>query len=300
LHGEDQAVKQAIESGLKVDPARVAVVSAPKKGGEIEWVRATLPKFGLQPAVEISAPNPLLYQIHQRLAGRDIFFFANLNPVKPASFTGRFATGAKTPWVWNPETGERNVYPYGEAKNELEISLKPRESLLLVFEPKLTGKPKAQPVVDASDFVELKSPWQVTFTPAQGKPFSRTLPALVDFIQDPQLATFSGVAVYRTEFTAADRSHAMLDLGRVCDISEVSLNGKPLGVRWWGEHRYDTAGALKPGRNVLEVKVTTTLSNYVLSLKDDLVAQRWLLTRNRKPLPSGLIGPPRLLKITRD
>jgi len=56
--------------------------------------------------------------------------------------------------------------------------------------------------------------------------------------------------------------------GRVCDISEVTLNGKPLGVRWWGEHRYDTAGALKRGRNVVEVK-SPPLFQYVLSLKDD-------------------------------
>jgi hypothetical protein len=82
----------------------------------------------------------------------------------------------------------------------------------------------------------------------------------------------------------------MLDLGKVYDISEVKLNGKSLGTRWYGRHIYDATGTLKKGKNVLEVKVTTTLANYVRSLKDDPNAIP------SKPAPAGLVGPVRLLK----
>ena len=108
------------------------------------------------------------------------------------------------------------------------------------------------------------------------------------------LATFAGVAVYRTEFDLPGAGYTLLDLGRVHDISEVTLNGTPLGLRWWGRHRYDAKGAFKKGRNILEIKVTTTLFNYCQSLKDNPTAARW--TKGKKAMSTGLVGPVRLHK----
>jgi len=51
------------------------------------------------------------------------------------------------------------------------------------------------------------------------------------------------------------------------------------------------AGALKPGRNVLEVKVATSLNNYCRSLKDNPAAMHWTRKGRQKPDPTGLIGP---------
>ncbi len=113
---------------------------------------------------------------------------------------------------------------------------------------------------------------------------------------DPELASFAGTLVYRTAFDVADRPFDRLDLGEANGVTEVRLNGQPLGVRWWGRHTYDVAGVLKPGSNTLEVEVTTVVANYARSLKDNPAAQRW--TWWFPPISTGLVGPVKLLKTT--
>ena len=75
----------------------------------------------------------------------------------------------------------------------------------------------------------------------------------------------------------ASRSPRGPSIGWTCEangVTEVRLNGQPLGVRWWGRHTYGVAGTLRPGANTLEVGVTTVVANYARSLKDTPAAQR--------------------------
>ena len=106
-----------------------------------------------------------------------------------------------------------------------------------------------------------------------GKPFERNMEQLVDLggSNDPALNTFAGTAIYRTEFIAPDTA-VELDLGEVRGISEATLNGHPLGTRWYGRHVYAIASALVSGKNVLSVKLTTVLFNYCRSLKGNRTA----------------------------
>ena len=48
----------------------------------------------------------------------------------------------------------------------------------------------------------------------------------------------------------------VLDLGTVKEIAEVSVNGQPAVLLWRPPYRADVTGALKPGPNRIEVKVT--------------------------------------------
>src|SRR6185503_17416985 len=56
----------------------------------------------------------------------------------------------------------------------------------------------------------------------------------------------------------------LLDLGVVKDLAEVSLNGRALGVLWKPPFRVDVTGALKPGVNRLEIKVTNQWTNRLI------------------------------------
>jgi hypothetical protein len=85
-------------------------------------------------------------------------------------------------------------------------------------------------------------------------------------------------------------------LGKVAETAEVILNGKNLGVKYWGERVFDISDAVIEGKNELEIKVTTLLWNYCnsLTMEENPMAKLWA-DRNRikdnKPLPVGLIGP---------
>jgi len=289
-------VQLTMDHVFENDPNRVASFPAPDKEKDnlTSWTFDLMNKISVPPTVKISPTSDNLLFVHYVADDRDIFFFTNTNRTAPVSLRAQFDTADKTPSLWDPETGNRSIFPYGDKKNELDIRLAPLESLLVVFDPNTKGKPgKPAPAIDFNDALEITTPFKADFAHrVTGEKFTREIDKLIDLAQtqDPLLNTFAGTIVYRTEFNTADKKRTMLDLGKVYDISEVKLNGKSLGTRWYGRHIYDATGTLKKGKNVLEVKVTTTLANYVRSLKDDPNAIP------SKPAPAGLVGPVRLLK----
>ena len=83
--------------------------------------------------------------------------------------------------------------------------------------------------------------------------------------------TFSGKALYRTEFDSETGCDAILDLGEVKWCASVRLNSVDLGGRFFGPFTWQVV--LKKGRNVLEVTVANLLVNQV---GDDAIRNRIL------------------------
>lgn len=112
--------------------------------------------------------------------------------------------------------------------------------------------------------------------------------ALGDWSGHEGLASFSGGALYRTEFArpvGEDVGSAVLDLGAVASSAEVWINGKSAGVRVAPPWRFEIGPLLRPGGNLLEVLVRNTLANHYASIP----------TRYRGSTVSGLLGPVRLI-----
>jgi hypothetical protein len=117
----------------------------------------------------------------------------------------------------------------------------------------------------------ITGPWQLRFPPDLGAPTQVVLDKLVSWSEHPDggVKHFSGSAVYAktfaapTEMIAADRG-LYLDLGRVAVIAEVKLNGRSLGVLWKPPFRLEVSGAVRPGENELEVKVTNLWVNRII------------------------------------
>ena len=119
----------------KSDPNRVAFIPAPDKDNLLSWTSDMMKKISVSPTVRISLPSDKLLFVHYLAEGRDIFFFTNTDNSTPISFRADFNTAGKTPWLWNPDTGERKKFAYSGKPNDLSITIKPANSLLLVFEP---------------------------------------------------------------------------------------------------------------------------------------------------------------------
>ena len=298
----DKIVKDAMAEAISANPKNVTVVNAPTPETIIPWAGETMAKMAIEPDVKISPADPNLSQIYHKQDKLDIFFFAWSDMENPVSFTAEFKTGDKTPWRWNPETGERTVYAYGNTKNRLNIHLEPLESLLLVFEPaakddgrETRDEGRRTQNADDEKFVEIKSAWQANFLHRITKvTFDKNMDELIDIgkSDDKSLNSFAGTITYRCEFEANDTTYKMLDLGTVHGVSEVIFNGKNLGVRWYGKHIYDTAGALKTGKNSIEIKVTTHLGNYARTFERNSAAGRWAWWFPIEPM--GLLGPVKL------
>lgn len=166
-----------------------------------------------------------------------------------------------------------------------------------------TGKTLAADVTEAPAPLTLDGAWDLSFPPHWGAPAHVAWPRLESWTDsdDTGIKYFSGTATYTKEIEipsamlGADRS-LWLDLGRVKNLAEVSLNGQSLGILWKPPFRVEITSAARPGRNKLEVKITNLWPNRLIGdeqLPDDRewVGKRlrewpqWLL--EGKPSPTG-------------
>ena len=110
---------------------------------------------------------------------------------------------------------------------------------------------------------------------------------------------FSGTVTYTTTFNLGQVKPGMnftLDLGRVEMIAAVTLNGKKLRTLWTTPYRLDLSNAVKAGKNVLSVEVTSTWFNRLVYDAGLPEADRktWTISGPDKSAPlreSGLLGP---------
>ncbi len=181
---------------------------------------------------------------------------------------------------------------------------------------------------------EVRGPWRVRFDPDRGGP-GETLSweELVDWSKHSEASVryYSGFATYATTFDvpaglASGAGRLFLDLGRVEVMASVRLNGQDLGVAWKRPYRVEVTGAVRDGANALEVRVVNLWPNRMIGdahLRPDSPGRvngrlkawpAWLLEGKPSPtgrvtfapwnpytktdalLPSGLLGPVRLLR----
>ncbi|HPA18934.1 MAG TPA: glycosyl hydrolase [Verrucomicrobiae bacterium] len=133
------------------------------------------------------------------------------------------------------------------------------------------ARPITAEVVDLPPPIELAGPWDLSFPPNLGAPVSVRLDKLMSWPEHPDdgVRHFSGTGVYRSTFDVPEKlvlGHrpSQIDLGRVEVMAEVILNGKNLGVLWKQPFLVDVTGALKPGENRLEIRVTNLWSNRLI------------------------------------
>ena len=150
---------------------------------------------------------------------------------------------------------------------------------MIVLEGREKGETREPAYPDEDSGISVGREWRLVFTPVRGEPFEITAARLSDFGSsgDNRISTFAGQVRYHTTFELSTTDWDFLDLGVETHITEVILNGQCIGTKWWGRHLYSLEeGILKPGSNELEIIYTTTLANYVNSLKDNEVAKQWI------------------------
>jgi hypothetical protein len=289
----DRLVREAMQKIVDAKSPNCITVPVPDKD-LTAWFAGVRDSLRLSPEVRISPARWHVMQTAHRADNRDIFFFVNVSRDTPAEFQAEFPVTGKTPWRWDPETGQKSVFPYGASKTRLQLRLEPAESLLLVFEP--GDAPAVRREVPAEDRAQaLSGPWQLTCTHVDGRVKEMRLENPRDLGSVDGLKDFAGTAGYKIEFAAANTpAPRFIDLGRVHGVSEVSLNGRSLGCRWYGRHLYEIPGGLRREGNVLEIRITTVLGNYCKSLTDNPATQRWV--RGIPAQPMGMLGPVRLLQ----
>jgi len=150
--------------------------------------------------------------------------------------------------------------------------------------------------------LRVDGPWQVEFAAGWGAPRRATFDPLQDWTRRPEegIRHYSGTATYRNRFSLPDSwmgRRVRLDLGKVCDLAVVRVNGREVGTLWIAPWRIDVTGAVRPGENLLEIEVVNPWNNRLVG---DLALpaeerQTFLaaptVRANAPLLPAGLLGP---------
>jgi hypothetical protein len=183
---------------------------------------------------------------------------------------------------------------------------------------------------DFEEVLTIEGAWDVSFNSKFGGPDHIQFDSLSDWTSHELrgIKYYSGIAKYTKSFEINNIKEAQhfIDLGVVKDMARVKMNGKTIGVIWCDPWRIDITEALKPGTNELEIEVANRWINRLLGDRQgpdtdvrtvkfenglmggmEYKTGRYTFTTKqsmsafnyREPLPSGLLGPVRIISSKR-
>jgi hypothetical protein len=290
----------------------------------------------IKPDVVIDPPDPEVGFVHRDLHERQIYFLANVG-VCEKRFRGRFRVSGLCPWLFDAESGSvtpLHLYKAASGFTEVELKLAPHGSVFVVFAPdpvepveftdldhilkldagkgevvgtsasngdhevRTAGRLFRASIEDLPAPLVLTAAWRLK---TEGG-FDKPLQALTSWTEFPEMEGFSGTASYQSEIVipasfTRDGRLLILDLGEVCDVAEVLMNGEPAGVAWKHPFALDVSRYARAGRNELEIRITNRLINR-MRLQHPLPSPYTnLKDRVPEPIPSGLLGPVQLRSV---
>ena len=250
--------------------------------------------------------------LHRRTRDADIYYVANTTD-QARDFDARFRIAGREAELFHPDTGlvEPADYTIAGDRTVVPLRLAERESVFVVFRRAASAQSRTTPHPAPAILANIDGDWEVSFPEKLGAPAKIQLAKLISLTasDDAGVKYFSGTASYTKTLTAPrgwfrPGAATILDLGRVGDIAEISMNGRALGQLWKAPYRIDISSAIRPGANRLEIKVTNEWTNRIIG--DGAVpADKKVLAQDAAPpgrgggrvtLPeSGLIGPVTIL-----
>jgi len=280
--------------------------------------------------------------VHRHTAEGDIYFVVNQADA-PEHMDLRLRATRKNVQIWRPMDGtvdeiagsaaeaatrkpdrsgnrqpgmEPAAYVGQTGFTTVSLDLAERESVFVVLRDAAPAQAAVQvPSAAVETTLEtIQGPWTLSFPPNWGAPASVEMPDLISWTasSDPGVRYFSGTATYRTTIRA-DRSwflpglQVFLDLDKVRDFAEVSVNEKPVGMVWAPPYRLNVTADLKTGANELEIKVTNEWTNRIVGDRLGPPEKRVLPETGpvprgggaffgpREPAESGLLGSVKLV-----
>ena len=248
--------------------------------------------------------------VHRKLADGDLYFVDNRSD-RGEQVDATFRVAGKEPELWYAETGKAQPVSFKTVSGRTTVPLKlePWGTVFVVFRKPTNATSRTLPAQVETQLASVTGPWKVSFPPDWGAPPSITLNDLSSWSenQDAGVKYFSGTGIYTKSVDAPAAwfkhgEHVWLDLGNVKNLAEVQVNGKSLGVVWHAPYRVDATSALKPGANVITIKVTNAWVNRMIGDQQPGATKYTFADvtpyRQKSPLlPSGLLGPVRLYSV---
>jgi hypothetical protein len=287
----------------------------------LETIRTHIsPDFGIDFAFEGMRKNDGLTFIHRKLGDRDIYFVSNIQDkqsdipihLKPyESLFLEFSPGKPDWYVTKTDFAQ----VLSVKKNELTSQTTTNGTYVSFVTSENEEKKIITEVSGIPAPYHVSGNWSIALSDTSATEYKSVTGDLFSWTDNPVTQAFSGTGNYEINFSLSSDYLKKdiilyLDLGKVGNIAEVSINHIPVGTTWMRGQRLDVTKAVKEGLNLLNVMVTNTLINRVSAMKEPPRVPAELISRfgsepvNKdtprefgfKPLPaSGLIGPVQLV-----
>ncbi len=247
--------------------------------------------------------------MHRKLPAADVYFVDNRSD-RAEDVDASFRVTGKAPELWYAETGTSKPASYSIAggRTTVPLHLEPWGTVFVVFQHS-TGKTSFALPKPTEVPLAIPGPWTIAFQPGRGAPPTATFDQLTSWSDntDAGIKYFSGTGTYTNTIqvpadSLAKDAHLWLDLGDVKNLAQVTVNGMDMGVVWHAPYRIDVTAALKPGANQVSVKVINAWVNRLIG--DQQPGATAYTFADVKPyransplLPSGLLGPVRLVRV---
>ncbi len=254
--------------------------------------------------------------LHRKLADADIYFVDNRND-RVENLDATFRIDGKAPELWDPAIGATQPASYRivAGRTTVPLHLDPYGTTFVVFRRPAATASRQVPEPKETEVSELNSAlnrdWAVSFQPERGAPETAPFDHLTSWSDSANagIKYFSGTATYSKTIEVPASAfavgvHQWLDLSDVKDIADVAVNGKELGILWKTPFKIDVTSSLKPGSNQIVIQVTNLWVNRMIGDQQPSAQKKYAFAdftpyKTDSPLlPSGLLGPVRLLSVT--
>lgn len=290
LLGNDSLVQGCIERLTTRYPQQFHFISKPDSN-YIGWYGKLQEDYNLPHALNLANPDPYLMQIHYKTDdGNDVFFICNSSHEREMYPSIRLTDtlSRKQLSCWDPLTAA--------GTNKIPSWLPSAGSYLLVTESPTFPVASARKTHSTHAFSNISKHWDVTLNHKQ---LETSEPLHLDSLVD--IATlrpnFSGTIVYKKNIQVKRKEPLILYLTQIEGTAEIWFNGEPVSTLLFGLNDYLWEinlpyEMIRKGQNTIEIRVITTMGNYVKSLTDNPVAQYWTNKGSKtQPLkPMGMMG----------
>jgi alpha-L-rhamnosidase/Glycosyl hydrolases family 2, sugar binding domain len=244
-------------------------------------------------------------KFYHRVDGNADIYFVNNRIDKPMAINADFRVTGRAAEIWMADRGtvQPASYRIHDGVTTVPLTLEPRDAVFVVFRESAGAMSRTVVAPSRIKLADVKGPWEVEFQPGRGAPKSATFDDLSDWSNNanPGIKYFSGTATYTKtieipESALSQKSRIELDLGKVHEVAEVSVNGKTAGIAWKPPYRVDITGAVMAGANTLSIKVVNLWPNRLIGDQQPgsekvTFAPNSTYKANSPLMPSGLIGP---------
>lgn len=280
---------------LKAFTDRFILIKKPQDNRFLEWYKEVMTQYNIPHYMEIENPNRFVMQNRYQSDDKsEIFFFANAhihNAHKTKITFSKEILKGRYCWLWDIESGDRfRIYP---ENGNYELELGPAESRMIVFNKEKNGLKCNSIPVSGTNSKFLNTGWNLELRHSREGWVKTMLMDELKDLKDTDFVNFTGTVIYRCKISLGEVAPVFLNLGKVWGVSEVLVNGKDCGVKWYGNRIYNIADKLLKGSNEIEIRVTTTMGNYMKTLTENETAQKFtvLKTKNQPIQSMGLVGP---------